>query len=82
MFQRDLKEEQQKAKDTTDKTKHELRNFYQNQVEVVVRDKLKEFQEELENAEKAMQNEIKNRELNVAKTAAQHIQNLEEKCAN
>lgn len=78
-MQKDLHDQVQRAKESTDKSKTELRNFYQNQVEVVVKDKLKEFQEQLENAEKSMHEEIKHREITIARTAAQHIHNLEEK---
>lgn len=77
-----MREQIQRTKESIDKNKMELRNFYQNQVEAVVRDKLKEFQEQLENAEKSMHEEVRNRELTIAKTAAQHIQNLEEKYVN
>lgn len=68
-----------KSKELNEKNKLELRNFYQDQVEVVVRDKLREFQEQLERAENSMQDEIKNREFSVAKTAAHHIQQIQEK---
>lgn len=68
-----------KSKELNEKNKLELRNFYQDQVEVVVRDKLREFQEQLERAENSMQDEIKSREFSVAKTAAHHIQQIQEK---
>lgn len=62
-----------------EKNKNELRSFYQNQVEIVVRDKLKEFQEQLEKAEAGMQDELHNREFAIARTAASHIQQINEK---
>lgn len=59
--------------------KAELRNFYQEQVESVVREKLREFQSQLDRAESLLQEEIKNKELSIAKTAALHIQSISEK---
>lgn len=62
-----------------DQSKTELRNFYQDQVETVVREKLREFQTQLERAENALQDELKKKELSIAKTAAVHIQKISEK---
>lgn len=59
--------------------KVELRNFYQNQVETVVREKLREFQSQLDRAEGLLQEEVRNKELSIARTAAMHIQNISEK---
>lgn len=59
--------------------KTDLRNFYQNQVETVVRDKLREFQTQLDRAESLLQEEVKNKELSIARTAAMHIQSISEK---
>ncbi|VEN64700.1 unnamed protein product [Callosobruchus maculatus] len=59
--------------------KMELRNFYQGQVELLVQNKLKEFQGQLDQAETAFKEEVKKRELSIAKTAASHIQQLSEK---
>lgn len=59
--------------------KVDLRNFYQNQVETVVRDKLREFQSQLDRAESLLQEEVKSKELSIARTAAMHIQNISEK---
>lgn len=59
--------------------KIELRNFYQNQVETVVREKLREFQSQLDRAEGLLQEEVKNKELSIARTAALHIQSISEK---
>nr|CAI5828873.1 unnamed protein product [Callosobruchus analis] len=60
-------------------SKLELRNFYQGQVELLVQNKLKEFQGQLDQAETAFKEEVKKRELSIAKTAASHIQQLSEK---
>lgn len=56
-----------------------MRNFYQDQVEIVVRDKLKEFQTQLDHAESSLQDELKKRELTIVKSAAMHIQQISEK---
>nr|CAH7739211.1 unnamed protein product [Callosobruchus chinensis] len=60
-------------------SKMELRNFYQGQVELLVQNKLKEFQGQLDQAETAFKEEVEKRELFVAKKAANHIQQLSEK---
>lgn len=62
-----------------DKTKSDLRDFYQQQVELLVQDKLKEFQSQLDRAETSLQDEINKRELSIAKTAATHIQQITDK---
>lgn len=62
-----------------EKEKLELRSYYQNQVEKVVQDKLKEFQAEVDRVEAAMRAECRDRELSVAKSAASHIQQITEK---
>lgn len=79
MLQKNLQEELQKFKDTLDQHKVDLRNFYQGQVETVVRDKLREFQSQLDRAENLLQEEVRNKELSIARTAAMHIQNISEK---
>lgn len=62
-----------------DKTKSDLRDFYQQQVELLVQDKLKEFQSQLDRAETSLQDEINKRELSIAKTVATHIQQITDK---
>lgn len=57
----------------------ELRNFYQGQVELLVQNKLKEFQSQLDKSENNFREEIRKREISIAKTAAVHIQQLSEK---
>lgn len=76
-----MQEELQKFKDSLDQHKMDLRNFYQSQVETVVRDKLREFQSQLDRAEHLLQEEVRNKELSIARTAAMHIQNISEKYA-
>ncbi|XP_065169729.1 filamin A-interacting protein 1-like isoform X2 [Atheta coriaria] len=67
------------CKEKMDKTKSDLRDFYQQQVELLVQDKLKEFQSQLDRAETSLQDEINKRELSIAKTAATHIQQITDK---
>ncbi|KAK5649297.1 hypothetical protein RI129_000326 [Pyrocoelia pectoralis] len=78
-IERSLRDELTTYKDKIEQTKIELRNFYQDQVEVVVREKLREFQIQLEKAESSLQEELRNRELTVARSAAMHIQQITEK---
>ncbi|CAH1164824.1 unnamed protein product [Phyllotreta striolata] len=59
--------------------KVDLRNFYQGQVEILVQGKLKEFQCQLDRTEDNFKEEIKKREMAVAKSAAEHLQRLSEK---
>ncbi|KAF2900663.1 hypothetical protein ILUMI_05526 [Ignelater luminosus] len=80
-IEKSLQDDLNKQKHLNEQNKVELRNFYQDQVEVVVRDKLREFQAQLEKAENSIQDEIRNRELSVAKAAAVHIQQVTEKHA-
>ncbi|KAJ8920372.1 hypothetical protein NQ315_005237 [Exocentrus adspersus] len=77
--QEELKEELAKAKKQLDSNKLELRNYYQGQVEILVQNKLKEFQSQLDQAEKTFKEEVTKREMTVAKTAATHIQQVSEK---
>lgn len=62
-----------------DKLKKELRVFYQKQLESVVRDKLKEFQSQLDAAEAALKVELHTRERALAELAARQMQILTEK---
>ncbi|KAK9882211.1 hypothetical protein WA026_019724 [Henosepilachna vigintioctopunctata] len=70
-----LKESQAKIENN----KKELRNFYQGQVELLVQTKLKEFQKQLDDAEQKMKEELTKKETEIAKSAAMHIQQLNEK---
>ncbi|GJQ83172.1 hypothetical protein Trydic_g18199 [Trypoxylus dichotomus] len=78
-IEKDLQHELNKAKELNEKNKIDLRNFYQDQVEIVVRDKLKEFQAQLDKAESSLQEELKKRELTIAKSAAGHLQQIADK---
>ncbi|CAH1119258.1 unnamed protein product [Phaedon cochleariae] len=75
----ELNDELSKAKKQIENNKLELRNFYQGQVEILVQNKLKEFQSQLDQAEMGFKGEIKKREMSIAKTAASHIQQISEK---
>uniref|UniRef100_A0A1Y1LAT1 Centrobin n=1 Tax=Photinus pyralis TaxID=7054 RepID=A0A1Y1LAT1_PHOPY len=77
--ERTLRDELATCKSKMEQSKMELRNFYQDQVEMVVREKLREFQVQLEKAETSLQEELQNRELTVARSAAMHIQQIQEK---
>lgn len=79
IFQSGLREELSKAKKQLENSKMELRNFYQGQVEILVQNKLKEFQDQLDQAEKTFKEELKKREMSIAKTAAAHMQQVSEK---
>ncbi|XP_044761788.1 synaptonemal complex protein 1-like isoform X2 [Coccinella septempunctata] len=62
-----------------DSNKKELRNFYQGQVELLVQNKLKEFQAQLDEAEQKMKEQLEKKELEIAKSAALHIQQINDK---
>lgn len=74
-FKNKLKEDLAASKKQIDQNKLDLRNFYQGQMEVLVQNKLKEFQSQLDKSE----NTFKERELAIAKTAAMHIEEISQK---
>ncbi|EFA00864.1 centrobin isoform X2 [Tribolium castaneum] len=76
---RGLQDELSKSREQLETNKLELKSFYQGQVELVVQSKLKEFQKQLDEAEKALKEELSRKELSIAKTAASHIQQISEK---
>jgi soluble cytochrome b562 len=76
---RGLQDELTKTREQMESNKMDLKNFYQGQVELVVQSKLKEFQNQLDEAEKALKAELSKKELSIAKTAASHIQQISEK---
>lgn len=59
--------------------KTELHDFYQTQLERVVREKLKEFQGQLDAAESTLHRELESRERSVAQLAARQLQHVTEK---
>lgn len=67
------------AEEKLGSNKKELRNFYQGQVELLVQNKLKEFQTQLDDAEHKMKEQLEKKELEIAKSAALHIQQINDK---
>ncbi|XP_066262440.1 putative leucine-rich repeat-containing protein DDB_G0290503 isoform X2 [Euwallacea similis] len=76
-----LKEALEQSKHKLENTKVELRNFYQGQLELIVENKRKEMQNQLDQENQNNLEEIKRKELSMAKTAANHIKEISEKCA-
>ncbi|GLV44209.1 Centrobin [Carabus blaptoides fortunei] len=74
-----LQLELRNLQEESERNKIELRNFYQQQVEVLVKDKLKEFQDQLEQAEKSLQDELRNKEHVITRSAAKQLQKLTDK---
>lgn len=75
IYEKKLKE----ALENIEKNKVELKSFYQGQVELLVQNKLNEFEKQLEEAEQNMKDELTRRELEIARQAALHIQQITEK---
>lgn len=63
----------------SDKMKTELREYYQEQLEVVVHDKLREFQEQLDAAETSLHKELEQREHAITEMASKQIRQISEK---
>ncbi|XP_066146907.1 uncharacterized protein [Euwallacea fornicatus] len=76
-----LKEALEQSKHKLENMKVELRNFYQGQLELIVENKRKEMQNQLDQENQNNLEEIKRKELSMAKTAANHIKEISEKCA-
>lgn len=68
-----------KAEEKILKNQNELKNFYQGQLELVVQNKVKEFQNQLDQAQASLKEDSKKRELTIAKNAALHIQQISDK---
>ncbi|XP_026272685.1 centrobin isoform X2 [Frankliniella occidentalis] len=77
--ERNLQSELKKTSEQIEMMKTELHEFYQAQLERVVRDKLKEFQGQLDTAEATLQRELESRERSVAQLAARQLQHVTEK---
>lgn len=77
--ERNLQNDLKKSSEQIESIKTELHDFYQAQLERVVRDKLKEFQGQLDAAESALQRELESRERSVAQLAARQLQHVTEK---
>ena len=57
----------------------ELREYYQDQLEIVVQDKLREFQEQLDNAETGLHKELEQREHAITEIASKQVKQISEK---
>lgn len=77
--EKSFREDVKTLTDQLEKTKVELKEFYQNQVENIVQEKLKEFQTQLSAAEKVLQKEIEVRERAVTDLAVKQVQQIVEK---
>ncbi|XP_050294210.1 rho-associated protein kinase 1 isoform X3 [Anthonomus grandis grandis] len=75
-----LTEDLEQARQKVENTKLELRNFYQGQLELIVENKRKEMQSQLDKERQNCLEEIKKKELSMAKTAANHIKEISDKC--
>lgn len=62
-----------------ERTKSELRLFYQRQVDTLVKDKREEYQAQLDSVSKSINERIAAEKLEVAKTAAQFMRETVEK---
>ncbi|XP_028132505.1 myosin-13 isoform X2 [Diabrotica virgifera virgifera] len=74
-----LQEELSKAKKQSELNKVDLRNFYQGQVELLVQNKLKEFQCQLDEQENKFKEEFTKKEKAISKSAAQFLHQILEK---
>ncbi|XP_076258236.1 uncharacterized protein LOC143195172 isoform X1 [Rhynchophorus ferrugineus] len=79
--EKSLRETVEQSKVKLENTKLELRNFYQGQLELIVESKRKEMQGQLDQERQRNIDELKRKELSMAKTAASHIKEISEKCA-
>lgn len=77
---------QQKARDElellsakSNSIKTELREFYQNQLNSNVKEKLKEFQSQLDSAELSLHREFQAKEKTIAENAAKQLKQISEK---
>lgn len=80
--QKNLKDALDESKLKLDNTKVELRNFYQGQLEIIVENKRKEMQHQLDEQRQSGLEEISRKELSMAKTAANHIKEISDKYVN
>ncbi|XP_021939733.1 uncharacterized protein LOC110839654 isoform X2 [Zootermopsis nevadensis] len=74
-----IREEMKQLTVQSDKMKTELREYYQEQLEVVVHDKLREFQEQLDAAETSLHKELEQREHAITEMASKQIRQISEK---
>ncbi|XP_069699894.1 putative leucine-rich repeat-containing protein DDB_G0290503 isoform X2 [Periplaneta americana] len=77
--EKSLREEMKLLTAQSEKIKVELREYYQEQLEVVVRDKLREFQEQLDAAEVSLHKELEQREHAITDLASRQVKQISEK---
>ncbi|XP_023726114.1 uncharacterized protein LOC111874655 isoform X3 [Cryptotermes secundus] len=77
--EKSLQEEMRQLTGQLEKIKVELREYYQEQLEIVVRDKLREFQEQLDAAETSLHKELEQREHALNEMASKQVKEISEK---
>ncbi|XP_067000630.2 uncharacterized protein [Anabrus simplex] len=77
--EKSLRDELKEKSDMVEKVKLDLRDYYQEQVEAVVREKLQEFQTQLDNAEASLQREMEERDKAASEAAAKQVQHITDK---
>jgi GTPase involved in cell partitioning and DNA repair len=78
LFQISVREEMKQLTAHSEKIDVELREYYQEQMEVVVRDKLQEFQEQLDAVQTSFQKEMEQRDHELNEVASQQLQQIAE----
>jgi hypothetical protein len=74
-----IREEMKQLSVQSEQMKVELREYYQEQLEVVVHDKLREFQEQLDAVETSLHRELEQRERAVTEMASKQVKQISEK---
>nr|CAD7443764.1 unnamed protein product [Timema bartmani] len=74
-----LRDELKASNDRLEKVKVDLRDYYQREVEVVVRTKLAEFQGQLDSAEASLRQELEAREKVVTEIAQKQVKQIADK---
>nr|CAD7425966.1 unnamed protein product [Timema monikensis] len=74
-----LRDELKASNDRLEKVKVDLRDYYQREVEVVVRTKLDEFQGQLDSAETSLRQELEAREKAVTEIAQKQVKQIADK---
>lgn len=77
--EKSIREEMKQLTAQSERIKVELREYYQEQLEVVVRDKLREFQEQLDAAETSLHKELEQREHALTEMASKQVKQISEK---
>nr|CAD7403061.1 unnamed protein product [Timema poppensis] len=77
--EKSLRDELKASNDRLEKVKVDLRDYYQREVEVVVRTKLAEFQGQLDSAETSLRQELEAREKAVTEIAQKQVKQIADK---